>query len=207
MIKEACIESFEEAVAAEKRGADRVELCDNLDVGGTTPSVSLIQKTCATLQIPVMVIIRPRGGDFVYSEEELKTMQHSIAMAKEAGAAGIVLGILTKNNEIDTEKTQKLVQLCHPLPVTFHKAIDELDNPVEGVLQLKKIDGITRILTSGGKATAKEGIETLKKMIEAADDKITILIAGKVTNENIEAIQKATNAKELHGRKIVGQLS
>jgi len=206
MIKEACVETFEEAVLAEKLGANRIELCSELQFDGLTPSFELMQKTCSVLKIPVMAMIRPRAGNFVYSEEEINQMKSEIDLAKKTGVFGVVFGLLTSDNKIDEKNTGILAEYAHPLPVTFHKAIDELENPVEGVLVLKKIDGIKRILTSGGKPTANEGQETIRKMIEAAGEQITILVAGKVLNSNVEEIQKLTGAKELHGRRIVGSL-
>jgi copper homeostasis protein len=206
MIKEACVETFEEAVLAEKLGANRIELCSELQFDGLTPSFELMQKTSSALKIPVMVMIRPRAGSFVYSEEEINQMKSEIDLAKKAGVFGVVFGLLTSDNKIDEKNTGILAEYAHPLPVTFHKAIDELENPVEGVLVLKKIDGIKRILTSGGKPTANEGQETIRKMIEVGGEQITILVAGKVLNSNVEEIQKLTGAKELHGRRIVGSL-
>jgi copper homeostasis protein len=207
MIKEACVETFEEAQKAEQQGADRIELCSDLANDGLTPSADLMQKTCAALKIPVMVMIRPRAGNFVYSEEEINQMKTDINRAKQAGAAGVVFGLLTSENKIDVENTRLLTEYAAPLPVTFHKAIDELENPVEGMKALKKINGIKRILTSGGKPTAMEGLGTLKKMLQAADGNPIIMIAGKVTDKNVEEIQQLTGAIEFHGRRIVGNLS
>ncbi len=207
MIKEACVESFEEAILAEKKGADRIELCADLHLDGLTPSFELMQKTCSTLKIPVMVMIRPRGGDFVYSEEEISLMKTDIDKAKKAGVSGVVFGLLTHGNQIDIKNTRILAEYAQPLPVTFHKAIDLLENPVEGAKILTGIPGIKRILTSGGKPTAFEGQETIRKMIDAAGEQIMILVAGKVLDSNVEEIQKLTGAKELHGRRIVGDLS
>ncbi|MEZ5105096.1 MAG: copper homeostasis protein CutC [Draconibacterium sp.] len=206
MIKEACVETFEEAVLAEKQGANRIELCSDLANDGLTPSFELMQKTCSTLTIPVMVMIRPRAGDFVYSEEEIEQMKTEINLAKKVNAAGVVFGLLTSENNIDKKNTEILAEYAKPLPVTFHKAIDELENPVEGVKTLIEIDGIKRILTSGGKPTALEGQQIIRNMMKVAENKITILVAGKVLNSNVNEIQKLTGAKELHGRRIVGEL-
>lgn len=207
MIKEACVESLEEAVLAEERGAERIELCSALHLDGLTPSVELMQKTCASLKIPVMVMIRPKAGDFVYSEKEILQMKSEIDQAKKAGAAGVVFGLLTPENKIDEANTRRLAEYAQPLPVTFHKAIDELDDLVEGAQTLKKIAGIHRILTSGGKPTALEGQATIRKMMKVTEGKIIILVAGKVLQSNREEILKATGAKEFHGRRIVGKLN
>jgi copper homeostasis protein len=207
MIKEACVETFEEAVLAEKLGANRIELCSELQFDGLTPSFELMQKTCSSLKIPVMVMIRPRAGNFVYAKEEISKMKSEIDLAKKAGAFGIVFGLLTANTEIDEKNTQILAEYARPLPVTFHKAIDLLENPVEGVSVLMEIEGIKRILTSGGKPTALKGLETIREMIKIAGEKITILVAGKVLNSNVGEIQQLTGANELHGRRILGELS
>lgn len=207
MIKEACVETFEEAVSAAKKGADRIELCADLQLDGLTPSFELMQRTCSTLKIPVMVMIRPRSGDFVYSEEEINQMKTDIDKAKKAGVAGVVFGLLTPENQIDIENTRDLAKYAQPLPVTFHKAIDLVDDPVEGAKKLAEIPGITRILTSGGKATAKDGSDVIRKMIDASGDRITILVAGKVLDSNVKEIQKLTGGTEFHGKKIVGNLA
>lgn len=207
MIKEACVENINEAILAEKRGANRIELCSDLANDGLTPSVVLMQKTISKLKIPVMVMIRPRAGNFVYSQEEIIQMKLEIDLAKKAGAFGVVFGLLTSGNKIDIENNQILAEYAQPLPVTFHKAIDEMENPVEGLYDLLKIENIKRILTSGGSPTAKEGQETIREMIKVAGEKIIILVAGKVLESNVDEIQKITGAKEFHGRRIVGELN
>ena len=206
MIKEACVETYEEAILAEERGANRIELCSDLANDGLTPSLELMKKTISNLKIPVMVMIRPRAGNFVYSEEEIGEMKLEIDLAKKAGASGIVFGLLTSDNKIDIKNTQILAEYASPLPVTFHKAIDELENPVDGVIELMKIKNVKRILTSGSVPTALEGQEKIRKMIQAAGDKIIILVAGKVLDSNVEEIRRITGAKEFHGRRIVGNL-
>ena len=206
MILEACVETWDEAQKARLNGAHRLELCSHLELDGLTPDQALIKKTCSNVNIPVMVMIRPRGGDFVYSEEELQQMEKEIEIAKNNGAAGLVFGLLTPENKIDVVNTARLVLRASPLPVTFHKAIDNLIDPVQGVLALREIKGITRILTSGGKPTAREGAKVISDMIDKAGEALTILVAGRVTNENVKEIAALTGAKELHGRKIVGIL-
>lgn len=204
---EACVETFEQARKAEQNGANRIELCSNLEVGGLTPSVELIEKTCSELQIPVMVMIRPRAGDFIYNEQEIKQMRTEIASAKKLGASGLVFGALTSENKIDKIAIEHLTKAAYPLPVTFHKAIDVMDNPVDGISELLEIDGITRVLTSGGKPTAFEGVKKLKEMISVSKGEITIIAAGKVTDLNRDEIAVLTGAAELHGKRIVGDLS
>lgn len=207
MIKEACVETLEEALLAEKKGANRIELCSDLLNDGLTPSFELMKKTCSMMKIPAMIMIRPRAGNFVYTEKEIGQMKSEIDLAKKSGAFGVVFGLLTSENKIDEKNTKILAEYAHPLPVTFHKAIDDLENPVEGVSILKEISGIKRILTSGGKQTALEGLKTIREMIEVAEEQIIILVAGKVLDSNVEEIQKLTGAKELHGRRIVGSPS
>lgn len=207
MIKEACVESLSEARLAQEKGANRIELCSDLANDGLSPRFSLMKKACTQLDIPVMVMARPRAGNFVYTDDELVQTKIAINLAKEAGAAGVVIGLLTKDNQIDEAHTRMLAEYAHPLEVTFHKAIDEMAYPVEGVKVLKTIPGITRILTSGGKATAKEGQETIREMIAEAEGKITMLVAGKVLDSNVDEIQKLTGTNELHGRRIVGELT
>ncbi len=206
MIKEACVESFEEAELAQQKGATRIELCSDLANDGLTPSLELMKKACSELQIPVMVMARPRAGNFVHSDEEVAQMKTAIDQAKQAGASGVVFGLLTADNRIDEKNTRILANYAYPLPVTFHKAIDELDDPVEGVKILRTIPNIKRILTSGGKATALEGQETIRQMIIETKGRIIILVAGKVLDSNVEEIQQITDTTELHGRRIVGEL-
>ena len=202
MLKEKCIGSFKEAIEAQKLGADRVELCDNLEEGGTTPSYGTIKMTVEKLDIPAFVIIRPRGGDFCYSPEEIEIMKEDIKICKSLGVKGVVLGILNRDNTINYEVTKELVTLAKPMEVTFHKAIDELKNPEEEVEKLGSI-GVDRILSSGTKATALEGAEILNKMIEKANGKIKIVVAGKVTKENLKEVSTKIPSTEFHGKKIV----
>lgn len=207
MIKEACVETFEEAQKAEKYGANRIELCSDLANDGLTPSFELMKKTCTNLNIPVMVMIRPRAGNFIYDYNEINQMKEAIDQAKKAGAHGVVFGLLTSSQKIDEENTRMLAEYADPLPVTFHKAIDDLKKPEEGVKSLKKITGIQRILTSGGKATAREGLPTLRKMFQISGGNPVIMAAGKVTHENVKEISQLLGSNEFHGRRIVGDLT
>lgn len=202
MIKEVCVESFSEALAAEKRGADRIELCDNLYLGGTTPSYGTIKMAMEKLTIPAFPIIRPRGGNFYYSKEEIEIMKEDIKVCKSLGAKGVVLGVLTADNKVDFETLKELVDLASPMEVTFHKAVDELENPVEVIDRFVEI-GVKRILSSGTKETALEGKDILNAMIKKADNRIIILIAGKVTSDNFEEVAAAIPSTEYHGKKII----
>ena len=202
MIKEACVESLIDALEAEKRGADRIELCDNLSQGGTTPSYGTIKVALSTLKIPVFPIIRPRGGDFYYTPAEIEVIKEDIKVCKSLGAKGVVLGLLTKDKKIDFEVLSQLVELAKPMEVTFHKAIDELEDPTLVIDELINI-GVKRILSSGTKPTALEGKDMLNKMIEKAGDRLTIVVAGKVTKEILPEVSSLIPAKEYHGKVIV----
>ena len=202
MIKEACVESLIDAIEAEKRGADRIELCDNLSQGGTTPSYGTIKVALSNLKIPVFPIIRPRGGDFYYTPAEIEVIKEDIKVCKSLGAKGVVLGLLTKDKKIDFEVLSQLVELAKPMEVTFHKAIDELEDPTLVIDELINI-GVKRILSSGTKPTALEGKDMLNKMIEKAGDRLTIVVAGKVTKEILPEVSSLIPAKEYHGKVIV----
>ena len=202
MILEACVENYSEARKAETAGANRIELCENLAVGGTTPSYGTIKMCLANLNIPIAAMIRPRGGDFVYSDQEFEIMKTDIEICKRLGAQGVVFGLLTKEKKIDIEKTRELVILAQPMQTVFHKAFDELADPLKGLEQLIEL-GITRILTSGTKDTALEGQDILKELINRSSGRISILVAGKVTYENISALPTVIPAHEFHGRRIV----
>lgn len=202
MIKEACVESLIEAIEAEKRGANRIELCDNLSQGGTTPSYGTIKIALSTLKIPVFPIIRPRGGDFCYTPAEIEVIKEDIKVCKSLGAKGVVLGILTADKKIDFKTLAEFMELAKPMEVTFHKAIDELEDPTLVIDDLINL-GVKRILSSGTKPTALEGKDTLNKMIEKAGDRLTIVVAGKVTKENLPEISSLIPSKEYHGKIIV----
>ena len=202
MIKEACVESLIDALEAEKRGADRIELCDNLSQGGTTPSYGTIKVALSTLKIPVFPIIRPRGGDFYYTPAEIEVIKEDIKVCKSLGAKGVILGLLTKDKKIDFEVLSQLVELAKPMEVTFHKAIDELEDPTLVIDDLINL-GVKRILSSGTKPTALEGKDMLNKMIEKAGDRLTIVVAGKVTKEILPEVSSLIPAKEYHGKVIV----
>lgn len=202
MIKEACVESLIDALEAEKRGANRIELCDNLSQGGTTPSYGTIKVALSTLKIPVFPIIRPRGGDFCYTPAEIEVIKEDIKVCKSLGAKGVVLGLLTKDKKIDFEVLSQLVELAKPMEVTFHKAIDELEDPTLVIDDLINL-GVKRILSSGTKPTALEGKDMLNKMMEKAGDRLTIVVAGKVTKENLPEISSLIPSKEYHGKIIV----
>ena len=202
MIKEACVESFEKALEAQNNGANRIELCENLAVGGTTPSYGTVKICLEKLNIPIFPMIRARGGNFVYSKDEIKIMKEDIKIFKELGVKGVVLGCLTSDNKIDLEFTKELVDLAYPMEVTFHKSIDEILNPLDYIDDLVNI-GIKRILTSGGKATALEGKDLINEMIKKSNGRLKIVVAGKVTKENLNRLSNLISADEFHGKLIV----
>jgi len=201
-VKEVCVESYDEAVKAVNAGATRIELCENLSCGGTTPSFGTIKKCTEKLKVPVMVMIRPRGGNFVYSSDEFEIMQEDIIRCKELGADGVVFGLLDTGGNIDVNRTRFLLQLAKPMEVTFHKAIDVASDILGSVSILKEI-GVQRILSSGGEKTALEGYFRLNRMIELASPQVTIIIAGKVTWENLEEVSRKIASDEYHGRNLV----
>ena len=202
MIKEACVESFEKALEAQNNGADRIELCENLSVGGTTPSYGTVKVCLEKLNIPIFPMIRARGGNFVYSKDEIEIMKEDIKVFKNLGVKGLVLGCLTSDNKIDLELTKTLVNLAYPMEITFHKAIDEISNPLDYIEDLVNI-GIKRILTSGGKATALEGKDLINDMIKKSNGRLKIVVAGKVTKENLNELSNLISADEFHGKLIV----
>ncbi len=201
-VKEVCVETFQETIAAVAGGASRIELCEHLGCGGTTPSYGTIKQVLEKFDVPVFVMIRPRGGDFCYSDDEFEIMCHDIEVCKSLKAPGVVFGLLNGDNTIDTERTEKLVLLARPMQVTFHKAIDDSNDLLLAVSQLKFI-GVNRILTSGGKPTAMEGQKMLLEMIKIADNQLKIIVAGKVTWENFDEVRQAIPSTDYHGRRLV----
>ncbi|CAJ0752972.1 9785_t:CDS:2 [Entrophospora sp. SA101] len=193
------------AINAEKGGASRVELCDNLIEGGTTPSLGMIKVTLKKIKIPVMVMIRPRGGDFCYSDEEFDVMCLDIESIKSLGVHGVVFGILKPDGRVDIERVSKLVEVAKPLKVTFHRAFDMTNDPYQALEDIISIGRIERILTSGHDSSVLEGLETIKKLVDIANDRIIIMPGGgKIENPlgiretNVTRILKAVNLKELH---------
>jgi copper homeostasis protein len=197
MILEVCANSYESAINAEKGGAHRIELCENLSVGGLTPNFVLAKKVISELTIPVFILIRPRDGDFNYSAEEFVQIKKDIILFKDLGCKGIVSGILTKDKNIDIKRTRELIELSKPLEFTFHRAFDEILNPIDGLHQLIKLRA-DRILTSGQKKTAIDGIELIKKLINISNNNIKIMPGSGINSTNILEINKL-NINEIHG--------
>ena len=200
MILEVCANSYESALNAQKGGAQRIELCEDLAVGGLTPNFELSKKVISELNIPVFILIRPRDGDFNYSGEEFEQIKKDIIIFKELGCKGIVSGILTKDNNIDISRTRELIELSKPLEFTFHRAFDEVLNPIQALHQLIKLKA-DRILTSGQAETAVKGLDLLKELINIAENKIIIMPGSGVNINNILEFKKI-GSKEIHGSFI-----
>jgi copper homeostasis protein len=193
---EICANSYQSAKNACDAGAHRIELCQELSVGGITPSYGLLQQVIQNLEIPVFILIRPRGGGFVYSDTEFNIMKHDIQLCKDLGCHGIVSGILKEDKTIDVKRTQELVELSRPLTFTFHRAFDEVVNPKQVLEQLIDL-GVERVLTSGQKATAEQGLELLEELNKISNNRITILAGGGINAENVLKF-KEVGLKEIH---------
>jgi copper homeostasis protein len=203
MIREACVEGFTQALRAQELGAERIELCENLAAGGTTPSLGTVIACKKYLKIPVIVMIRPRGGNFVYGAHETEIMARDIEAIKMAGADGIAIGLLTQNGAIDLAQLLKVIKHAGSMQITFHKAIDATRNIEREFLKLRDSGLVHRVLTSGGAETALNGAPVLNNLLHLTDGKIRIVVAGKVTSENLQEICKLIPADEFHGKKIV----
>ena len=195
---EICCGSIQSAANAKAGGAVRIELCQGLVEGGTTPSPATIEFAVKELGLQVFVLVRPRGGDFCYNELEIKTMEEDVEFCKKAGVAGIVVGFLHPDGSIDTELTRRFVKLAAPLPVTFHRAFDRCADPLKALEDVIGC-GCARILTSGCKPTAMEGADMLQKLVEQSNGRITILAGSGVTPENAVALREKTSVPEIHG--------
>jgi copper homeostasis protein len=194
---EICCANIASALNAQAGGADRIELCDNLWEGGTTPSFGMLKVLRQELKIQIFVLIRPRGGDFLYSDAEFKVMLQDLYLAKELGADGIVSGILKADGTVDCDRTTALIEAASPLPFTFHRAFDccrDLNEALEDII----FCGAKRILTSGGKNSVAEGIEQLKELNKQAAGRIIILPGGGINSQNIQSIKEKTGCTEFH---------
>jgi len=201
---EICVDSVESAVNAQLAGAARVELCDNLTEGGTTPSYGTIVLTRRNIDIGLHVIIRPRGSDFLYSDIEFDTMKRDIEMCGEQGVDGVVFGVLQKEGAIDFERTARLAEFAYPMAITFHRAFDMCNDPVKGLEDVIAA-GASRVLTSGRKNRAIDGIDLIRKLVIQAADRIIIMPGAGIDETNVERIVSVTKVREIHltGRKSV----
>lgn len=200
LIIEVATNSITAALAAQRGGADRVELCDSLEQGGTTPSAGTILKASELLDIEVFVLIRPRGGDFCYTETEIDIMEADIRFCAEAECDGVVIGSLNRDGTVNVEQNTRLLKVAKKLglEVTFHRAIDrsrDLFESMETIIEM----GFDRILTSGGYPNVMEGREVLKKMIEQAEERIVIMPGGGVNADNIGEVVEELTLTEIHG--------
>jgi copper homeostasis protein len=189
--------TIESLKRAEKSGAHRIELCDNPPEGGTTASKGMIRKARELSSLQLYPIIRPRGGDFLYNDEEFQVMKEDILWCKEVGCDGVVIGLLNSDGTIDSERSARLVECAYPLGVTFHRAFDRVVDPYEAMEDLIRI-GCERVLTSGGRPTAMEGLFVLNQLVRQADERIIIMPGSGVRAKNIIEIAKQTGAREFH---------
>jgi copper homeostasis protein len=194
---EIAVFNYSSAVLAEQSGADRLELCENSGEGGTTPSYGTLKKVKESLRIPVFPIIRPRGGDFLYSKDELLIMQQDIILCKQLGFEGVVFGMLLTNGKVDIETCKRFVDLAYPLEVTFHRAFDRTVDAFEALENLIEC-GCSRILTSGQVPNVTDGLELITNLIKAADDRIIIMPGSGLRSSNVISIAEATSAVEFH---------
>ncbi|NXJ79020.1 CUTC protein, partial [Trogon melanurus] len=203
-LMEVCVDSVESAVNAERGGAGRIELCAGLVEGGTTPSMGLLQVVKQCVRVPVFVMIRPRGGDFLYSDREVEVMKADIRLAKLHGADGLVFGALTEDGRIDTELCTALLAVCRPLPVTFHRAFDMVHDPLVALETLISL-GFERVLTSGCDSSALEGLSLIKRLAEQVSDNAICAVTpgffppgGGITERNLQRILEGSTASEFH---------
>ncbi len=194
---EICVDSVESAVVAQRAGADRVELCASLIEGGITPSPGTIQTARRKVTLGLMVMIRPRGGDFLYNDFETEAMLDDVRAAKSLGADGVVFGCLRPDGGIDLERTRDLLEAARPLAVTFHRAFDVCRDPFEALEQLATL-GVTRLLTSGQESSVLEGIELIRTLRERAKGRIIVMPGGGITPANARRVVELSGADELH---------
>ena len=201
--KEACVDNIDDAINVEKNGADQIELCSRLDLDGLTPSKKLILQTIKRVSVPIKVMIRSRPGNFTYNQDDINTMLDSIKFCQKNGINDIAFGALNSKRKIDEKNINQIVSRYKELNITFHKAIDLVDNQIDEIKKLLKFNQIKAILTSGGQKNAIKGQENIKKLFERFKNKIDIIAAGKITNLNIIKIHNTLGLKIYHGKKIV----
>tara|TARA_B100001996_G_scaffold303850_1_gene244677 strand:+ start:28 stop:660 length:633 start_codon:yes stop_codon:yes gene_type:complete len=204
---ECCLESLNEAISAEKKGANQIELCRNLIDDGLTPDYKLVRTVINSVLIPVKIMVRPRKGNFIYSDEEMVQIKDQISTFKSIGVTQIVFGALNKHRVVDIDHTKRAIEWSYPMQITFHKAIDYSNNFFDDIESLINLGGIDSILTSGKASTAKAGSSILREAIKNYGEDIKIISAGKITDKNLNNIHKLINGKYYHGKNILGNLS
>jgi copper homeostasis protein len=197
LILEVCVDSVESAVAAQQGGAGRVELCADLVHGGITPSIGMIKAVRQNVSLKIHVMIRPRRGDFCYSESEFEVMKKDIQEVRNLGVDGVVFGVLKQDSAIDAEKTASLIQIARPLSVTFHRAFDESVDLISSLSELIRL-GVDRVLTSGGEPSVEAGINTLVELVRRAGTSAKILAGGGITLENVARVVERGGIEEGH---------
>ncbi|MDA1081381.1 MAG: copper homeostasis protein CutC [Gemmatimonadetes bacterium] len=203
VLVEAAVDSFDAAMRAQEAPVQRIELCGPLLDGGTTPSAGLIALCSEKLLASVNVLIRPRAGDFVYSDDEIEIMKRDVAVAKELGVDGLAFGVLTPDGDVDAAKMADLIAVATPLRVVFHRAFDAVrdqDDALELLVSLQ----VNGILTSGGAATATEGTERIAHLVNRAEQRIRVIAAGSITAKNVRALVQNTHVTAVHGRAFEG---
>ena len=203
LILESCVETYEEAIKAESGGANRIELCSRLDLGGLTPSKELAKKLVKRLNIPLKVMVRPRKGDFCYTDKEIKQMHRDILDFKSLGVFGVVFGVLKYDNSVNINVVNDLVSKSNGMDITFHKAFDETIDLLDTYKNLISYTKINSILTSGGAKSAVLGQSMLRKILDIKTDRIKIINAGSITYENLQEVHDLIGGVEYHGRRII----
>lgn len=197
VILEVCVESVESAIAADRGGADRIELCSDLLEGGVTPSAGLISIVRSKVSLDLFVLIRPRAADFCYSDEEFQAMEQDVLTAKQLGANGVVLGILNQDGQVDSARTRHMVEIARPLKVTFHRAFDvssDLSKSLEDVIEA----GVDRVLTSGGAQNAEQGARVLHQLNRQAGNRVVVMAGGGLSEKNVRRVIAESGVREVH---------
>ena len=202
LLEIACF-NIESARVAAKNGVDRIEFCSGREVGGTTPSTSEVIQLRSETETDLRIMIRPRGGNFVYSDSEFTQMKNAIDELKTTGVNGFVFGILNEDNTINLSQNKELIELAHPLPCAFHRAIDQTPDILKAIEEIITC-GFSTILTSGGETDVDKGKETLQKMVQLAGTRIEILIGGGLRSSNIRYLKKFTGANSFHSSALTG---
>jgi len=204
--REVCVDNIKDAMRAVDLGANRIEYCSKLNEEGLTPNIDDVKYLLKNINIPLRIMIRPHSKSFNYSETDISIMLRDISTFKKIDIDGIVIGCLNKDDEIDLKKINLFIEKARPLKVIFHKAIDITSDPLKSLKNLIKYSNINGVLTSGGFKKAEDGVKLLKKMLDICPINFELIIAGKITSENIHKINQKLSAKFYHGKKIVGVL-